>query len=217
MAEETVETGAGGPAAGGGPRGTVESVELSRARQSAARRVAESKATIPHLYLSAEAPARGRTLEPTLVRACALALREHPDLNGAYRDGRLERYSRVNVGVAVAADGPLWPTVFDADAKDAAAIAAELGELKLRAEQGAITRAELSGATFTVSAVAGGATALVWPTIPPGQAAALAAGAVAEDGTAGLVLACDERLADARAAGVFLDRIVALLGDRAAL
>lgn len=212
-----METQADGPAAGGGPRGTIESVELSRARQSAARRVAESKATIPHLYVSADAPARGGALEPILVRACAIALREHPDLNGSYRDGRLERYSRVNVGAAVAVDGVVWPTIFDADAKDAGAIAAELGELRLRAEQEAITRAELSGATFSVSALAGGATAFVWPTIPPGQAASLAAGAVREDETAGLVLACDERLADARMAGTFLDRVVAILGDPASI
>ena len=53
-----------------------------------------------------------------VVKACAIALREHPRANGAYRDGRLELYSRVNVGVAVAAqDALVVPTVFDADLK----------------------------------------------------------------------------------------------------
>ena len=53
-----------------------------------------------------------------IVKACGLALREHPRANGAYRDGRFELYSRVNVGIAVAArDALVVPTVFDADRK----------------------------------------------------------------------------------------------------
>jgi pyruvate dehydrogenase E2 component (dihydrolipoamide acetyltransferase) len=201
------------------PKGETEIVELSRARQSIARRIAESRATIPHLYLSAEALIGDEVppLEAALARAGAIALREHPDLNGSYRDGRLERYARVNVGVAVAADGVVWPTIFDADTKGRDAIGSELAELTPRAVQGVITRAELSGATFTVSALGGASTALVWPTIPPGHAAALAAGAVREARRLGLVLACDERLVDVPAAAAFLDRIVSLLEDPSAL
>ena len=61
-----------------------------------------------------------------VVKACALALREHPRANGAYRDGRFELYSRVNVGVAVAAqDALVVPTVFDADRKGLRQIATE--------------------------------------------------------------------------------------------
>ncbi len=82
--------------------------------------MAESKATAPHFYLTAEidmsraVQARGRikaaagegdvapSFNDMVVKACAIALREHPRANGAYRDGRFELYSRVNVGVAVA-------------------------------------------------------------------------------------------------------------------
>ena len=61
-----------------------------------------------------------------VVKACALALREFPRANGAYRDGRFELYSRVNVGVAVAAqDALVVPTVFDADRKGLRQIASE--------------------------------------------------------------------------------------------
>ena len=61
-----------------------------------------------------------------VVKACALALREFPRANGSYRDGKVEEYSRVNVGVAVAAqDALVVPTVFDADAKGLREIAAE--------------------------------------------------------------------------------------------
>ena len=61
-----------------------------------------------------------------VVKACAIALREHPRANGAYRDGKVELYSRVNVGVAVAAqDALVVPTVFDADLKGLRQIATE--------------------------------------------------------------------------------------------
>ena len=98
--------------------------------------MAESKATAPHFYLEAEVDmsrlveARARSklaakegdvvpsFNDMVVKACALALREHPRANGAYRDGRFELYSRVNVGVAVAAqDALVVPTIFDADRK----------------------------------------------------------------------------------------------------
>ena len=72
-----------------------------------------------------------------VVKACALALREHPRANGAYRDGRFELYSRVNVGVAVAAqDALVVPTVFDADRKGLRQIAAESRALAQRVRDG---------------------------------------------------------------------------------
>ena len=73
-----------------------------------------------------------------VVKAAAMALREFPRANGSYRDGQLELYSRVNVGVAVAAqDALVVPTVFDADQKSLGEIAAETRELigKVRDEQ----------------------------------------------------------------------------------
>ena len=102
-------------------KGEVQVVELSRLQQTVARRMAESKATVPHFYLEteidmAEAVAVREQLKqiageerpaPTfndmVVKACALALREFPRANGSYRDGHFELYSRVNVGIAVAA------------------------------------------------------------------------------------------------------------------
>ena len=118
------------------PRATAEVVELTKLQQTVARRMAESKATAPHFYLPADdrhdraVEARARlkarpprasvvpTFNDMVVKACALALREFPRANGAYRDGKVEQYSRVNVGVAVAAqDALVVPTVFDADRK----------------------------------------------------------------------------------------------------
>ncbi len=87
-----------------------------------------------------------------VVKACALALREHPSANGSYRDGRLQLHSRINVGVAVAAQEALVvPTVFDADQKSLGEIARETRALAARVRDGTITPPELGGGTFTVS------------------------------------------------------------------
>ena len=106
--------------------------------------MAESKATVPHFYLQTEIDmteavavrAQSRriagegepapTFNDMVVKACALALREFPRANGAYRDGRFELYSRINVGIAVAArDALVVPTIFDADRKSLGEIARE--------------------------------------------------------------------------------------------
>ena len=81
-----------------------------------------------------------------VVKACGLALREHPRANAAYRDGAFELYERVNVGIAVAAqDSLIVPTVFDADRKSLLEIAREARGLAERVRQRTITPAELSG------------------------------------------------------------------------
>ena len=70
------------------------------------------------------------TFNDMVVKACARALRDFPRANGAYRDGHVELYSRVNVGVAVAAqDALVVPTIFDADKKSLGEIAARSREL----------------------------------------------------------------------------------------
>src|SRR5260221_8108073 len=151
-------------------KGQVTYEDLSKTQQVIARRMSESKATAPHFYLRAlvdmSRAVEGRALvkagategdvvpsfNDMVVKACALALREHPRANGAYRDGRFELYSRVNVGVAVAAKNALLvPTRFDADRKGLRQIASDSRALAQRVRDGQITPPELSGATFTVS------------------------------------------------------------------
>ncbi len=151
-------------------KGSVEIVELSKLQQVVSRRMSESKATAPHFYLTAEVDmsaavaARARIKEISaegevvpsfndmVVKACAIALKKFPRANGAYKDGRFELYSRVNVGIAVAAqDALVVPTVFDADKKGLREIAADARSLAGKVRDGSITPPELSGATFTVS------------------------------------------------------------------
>jgi len=245
--DAVAETAAAGPAAEAPSpetaKGQVSYEELSKTQQVIARRMAESKATAPHFYLRAsvdmgqavegrrklKALAAEDSVVPSfndmVVKACALALREHPRANGAYRDGRFELYSRVNVGVAVAAkDALVVPTVFDADRKGLRQIASESRGLAQRVRGGQITPPELSGATFTVSNLGMYGIDGFSAVINPPQAAILAVGAIEErpvvrDGevtTAHLMqldLACDHRILYGAPAAEFLARIRALLEE----
>jgi pyruvate dehydrogenase E2 component (dihydrolipoamide acetyltransferase) len=209
--------------------------------------MAESKATAPHFYLEAEVDMtkavedRARLKEiaaegdvvpsfnDLVVKACALALREHPRANGAYRDGRFELYSRVNVGIAVAAqDALVVPTVFDADRKSLWEIALDARSLSRKVRDGSITPPELSGATFTVSNLGMFGIDAFSAVINPPQAAILAVGAIVERpvvrgdelDTAHLMrvnLACDHRILYGAQGAEFLARVRSLLEEPFAL
>jgi len=212
----------------GSVRGEVR-VEQPTVRQRViARRAAEARATVPDLELSADVELDaclrlGASTTPALVRACALALRHVPRANAAYRDGRFELYSRVNVGFTVAIDDAyVTPTVFDADSKSLPALGEELDQLVRKARTGALSPPELSGATFTLTDLAGPGIVSSTAIITPPQAAALAAGGVREvpvirDGAlvAGRVLtitlACDHRILYGAQAASFLRWIKASL------
>lgn len=207
----------------GTARGAVERTEPTKAQRAAARRVAESKATAPHVYVDAEIRMAGADPAP-VVRACALALREFPRLNGAYRDGAYETYSRVNVGVVIeGGEAPAIPTIFDADRKTIGEVEAELASLEERTRAGALTAPELAGGTFTVTAVPGSVRSLA-PILNQGQAAALGVGPAGErplvtDGAVGAgsaltaTLAVDARMVGAEDAARFLGRVRELLED----
>jgi pyruvate dehydrogenase E2 component (dihydrolipoamide acetyltransferase) len=151
-----------------------------------------------------------------LVRACALGLREVPRANGAYRDGRFELYSRVNVGVAVRAGAAsVIPTVFDADGKTLTSLTAELEELAEGARGGVLPAPAFSGATFTLYDLGADEVMSASAITNPPQAAALAAGAMREAPlvrggalVAGqlmsVTLACDHRILYGQEAARFL-------------
>jgi pyruvate dehydrogenase E2 component (dihydrolipoamide acetyltransferase) len=238
-------------------KGATTIVELSRTQQTIARRMAESKATIPDFSIhtdvdmeecvrlrtalkrllqpadaaaghdSGGGTAAGGSVVPTyndmLVKASALALRDYPHANGGYRDGRLLLNSRVNVGVAVAAENALVvPTVFDADEKSLGEIARETRALAERVRTGTITPPELGGGTFTVSNLGMYGVSSFTAIINPPQAAILSVGALAPRAvvrdrevvarnTVTLTLACDHRILYGADAAQFLARIRELL------
>ena len=224
-----------------GAKGVVTTVEPSRVQVQIAQRMAESKATVPDFTLHAEVDMEqavgfraqlrqaGRSDDTVpsyndmVVKACALALREHSRANAAYRDGAFELYQRVNVGIAVAADDSLIvPTLFDADRKPLLDVAREARTLAERVRSRQITPAELSGGTFTVSNLGMYGVTDFAAIINPPQAAILAVGELREvpvvregkvvpGSRMSIVLTCDHRILYGAPAAEFLARVRQLL------
>jgi pyruvate dehydrogenase E2 component (dihydrolipoamide acetyltransferase) len=226
-------------------KGQTTTRELSRMQQTIARRMAESKATIPDFTLQSDVDMEAcvalrtelkrisshdaPTYNDMVVKAAALALREYPRANGSYKDGTLQLHSRVNVGVAVAAqDALVVPTVFDADEKSLGEIAREARALAGRVRDGTVTPPELGGGTFTVSNLGMYGIKSFNAIINPPQAAILSVGsvetrAVVRDEqlvarhTMTLSLVCDHRILYGADAAEFLARIRELLQTPASL
>jgi pyruvate dehydrogenase E2 component (dihydrolipoamide acetyltransferase) len=222
-----------------GAKGEAEIQELSRLQQTVSRRMAESKATAPDFSISLtvdmtqavelrerlkQVADPAPSYNDMVVKAAAAALREHPRVNGAYRDGKWELYDRVNVGVAVAAQEALVvPTVFDVDRKSLGQIARDARALAEKVRDKSITPPELSGATFTVSNLGMFGIEQFTAIINPPQAAILTVGKLAKqpavDDTGRIVardqmqltLVCDHRILYGADGAQFLARIKELL------
>jgi len=227
------------PSGDAGPKGELTTQELTRMQRTISRRMAESKATAPDFHLHVDidmsrcVELRNRLKELSdgvpsfndmIVKACALALRDFPRVNGAYRDGQFELYSRINVGVAVAAqDALIVPTVFDADKRSLGEISRQVRELVAKVRDGKITPPELGGATFTVSNLGMFGIDSFTAVINPPQAAILAVGAlkkrpaVEESGRIvakdlmSATLVCDHRILYGADGAEFLARVRELL------
>jgi pyruvate dehydrogenase E2 component (dihydrolipoamide acetyltransferase) len=163
------ETPATGPAVSAPGEGD-EVRELSPMLKAVARRMTESKTTVPHFYVSSEidmtrALALRKELNEALadsgekvsvndliIRACAQALDQHPQAHRSYVDGTHVYHAHAHVGIAVALDdGLIVPVLRDADTKSLRQIAAEARDLAERARAGKLRQPEIEGGTFTVS------------------------------------------------------------------
>ncbi len=229
---------AAAPAPVDGLKGDITHQDLSRLQQTVARRMAESKSTVPDFVVRTEVAMDAcaelrdqlKPLTPVapsfndmIVKACALALCELPVANGSYRDGRFELHERVNIGVAVAGEGTLVvPTVFDADTRSLGDIARTTRALAAKVRDGSVTPPELAGGTFTVSNLGMFGVTGFTAVINPPQAAILAVGAVRDvpvisDGelAAGkrmeIALTCDHRILYGADAARFVARVRELL------
>ena len=222
--------------AAGSLKGASTIEEPERSVRAIGRRAAEIRATIPDLELGRDVDAgaalelvrRGEaSLTAVLTRAAALALRESPWANAAYRDGRFERYGRVNVGVTIQTgdSSQLVAAVLDADTKSLAELTEGIDRLSARARDGELTPPEQAGTTFTLSDMSAHRGAQRWSAlvIAP-QAAALTAGApfsapVVRDGAVvpgelvSLTLACDHRILFGARAATLLEQIAARVID----
>lgn len=195
--------------------------EPTRTQRTIARRMAASHAEVPDFALEADVDMEPAVLwrrqrrsggEPVpsyndmVVRACAKALRRHPKANGSWVDDGFLLHDRVNVGVAVAADGSLVvPVVHDADRLQTLDIGTRIRELADAVKERTISLDDLADATFTVSNLGMFGVDRFTAMVNPPQAAILAVGALSRrpfcDGDElvarhqmTLTLACDHRV-----------------------
>ena len=165
------------------------------------------------------------TVTDLLVRACAVVLRAHPEVNASWGGDHIVRRGHVNIGIAVAIDeGLMVPVIRDADRKTAREIGAEARELGDRARAGRLTPDEFSGGTFTISNLGMFGISEFTAVINPPEAAILAVGAsvetpVVKDGevtvttTMRLTLTVDHRVIDGATGATFLRDVVRVLEE----
>ncbi|WP_342115316.1 dihydrolipoamide acetyltransferase family protein [Pseudoduganella sp. OTU4001] len=202
----------------------------SAMRRTIARRLAESKSTVPHFYVKLEcqvqklialraeinqAAPRKVSLNDFIIKAVATALKEVPDMNVSWDDNHLRRYHRADISVAVSTDGGLiTPIVRAAEEKSISRISADIADLAARARSGGLSPHEYQGGSFTVSNLGMYDVAEFSAIINPPQAAILAVGAAQErpvvvDGALtaapvmNMVLSVDHRAVDGALAATF--------------
>ncbi|MEH0421188.1 dihydrolipoamide acetyltransferase family protein [Streptomyces sp. B21-083] len=219
----------------------TEVVPLSTVRRLTAQRLTQSAQQAPHFYLTAMVDAEPllafRTdlkarigehgprvsVNDLIIKACATALRTHPEMNASWDETRILHHHRIHIGIAVALDDGLTvPVIHDADRKTLTEIAREARTLADKARAGHLSLDNLADGTFTISNLGPYGIDHFTAVINPPQAAILAVGAahpepVVRDGelAAGtvmaLTLAIDHRAVDGATGAVFLTDLKALL------
>jgi Pyruvate/2-oxoglutarate dehydrogenase complex, dihydrolipoamide acyltransferase (E2) component, and related enzymes len=143
---------------------------LSTMQKTIARRLTESKSTVPHFYIgndidmtdvllvrqqlnaNAGEGATKVSVNDLIVKACALALEKFPEVNGSYHDGQFILHKHINVGIAVDIPaGLVVPVIRDANIKGLRTLAREAKALAAKAQAGKLTPSDLDGGTFSIS------------------------------------------------------------------
>jgi len=213
----------------------VEIRPMSSMRRTIARRLTESKQTIPHFYLRrrvradrlirfrAAAEGTRPTLNDYLVKACALALIEVPAVNIQVHGTDIHRFGQANIAVAVATErGLMTPVVTGADRRSVGEISAIVAELAQRAKSGRLTAEEIGGGSFSLSNLGSFGIEQFDAIINPPQGAILAVGMarpepIDDDGAIRIVpvmhlsLSCDHRAIDGADGARFLQALAALI------
>jgi pyruvate dehydrogenase E2 component (dihydrolipoamide acetyltransferase) len=220
----------------------VEVVQLSRMRQTIARRLTEAWKA-PHFQIAMSADMRAsirlrealiaRTEEegvrPTysdiLTKVCALALMRHRAVNAHFADGETRLFPTANVGIAVAIpDGLIVPVIPSCEAKTIPEIAQARADVVERARSGKLQNADLENGTFTISNLGMYGVERFIAVLNPPQAAILAVGAIEERAVVSdgevvaqprmeLTLSCDHRAVDGATASQFLADVKAFLEE----
>ncbi len=222
------------------PQPTAKHFEpLSRMRSVIAQRMVESVTTIPHFYVTSRVMMNevtrlknslktlpqyeGITFNHIILKAVALALRAHPVINSAFKDGGVAQPGEINIGIVTAVPGGLMiPVVKRADQQSLADIVADARGLVQRARAGRPKQEDLVDGTFSISNMGPHAVESFTAIISPGQGAILAVSAietepVVVDGAIKiadvmrLTLSVDHRIIDGVMAGAYLTELRRLL------
>ena len=218
------------------PKGqeSFEEVSNSQMRKVIARRLGESKFTAPHYYLNVEfdmdnaiafrnqynsLPDTKISFNDIVVKATALALKQHPQVNSQWFDDRIKKNHHVHIGVAVAVeDGLLVPVLKFADEQTLTQIGAQVKDFAGRARNKKLTPEEMEGSTFTISNLGMFGITDFTSIINQPNSAILSVGAIVQKpvvknnaivvgNTMKLTLACDHRTVDGATGAMFLQTL----------
>ncbi len=216
------------------PAGEDKRVENSNMRKTIAKRLSQSKYTAPHYYLNIEVdmenvlvarkqinalPDTKISFNDIVVKAVAMALRKHPQVNSTWSDDAMILHGDINIGVAVAVpDGLMVPVVKNTDFKSLSQINAEVKDLATRARDKKIKADEMEGSTFTVSNLGAYGIESFTSIINQPNSCILSVGAIVEKpvvkngqivvgNTMMLSLACDHRTVDGATGSLFLQTL----------
>ncbi len=220
--------------------GTSTIVKMSPMRKAIARQLSHSKSTIPHYYLRSRvrldgilamrerakaATGEAPSVNDYLIRACALALRDHPDVNIQVHDDEIHQFADADIAVAVATDkGLITPIIRAADRKTVAEIGREARALAARAREGKLKPEEFQGGSFSVSNLGMFGIDQFDAIINPPQGAILAIGAGVRTPVehqhaltfatvAALSLSCDHRAIDGAVGAQFMATLKAYVEE----
>jgi pyruvate dehydrogenase E2 component (dihydrolipoamide acetyltransferase) len=237
---------ANAPAYSAAPMGTVSYTDepVSQMRKTIARRLAESKFTAPHFYLTldidmdaAMAIRKGLnsldgvkvSFNDMVIKAVAMALRKHPAVNSAWMGDFIRRNDHVNIGVAVAVeDGLLVPVVRFADGKGLTQISAEVREFAQKAKDKKLQPSDWEGNTFTISNLGMFGIESFTAIVNPPDACILAIGGikavpvvkngqVVPGNVMKVTLSCDHRAVDGASGAAFLQTFKTYMEQPAAM
>jgi len=238
------------PYIGGGAKRGFVGVEsytdepVSQMRKVIAKRLAESKFSAPHFYLTLDIDMDNAistresmnsiegikvSYNDMVIKACALALREHPKVNSSWLGDVIRKNDHVHIGVAVAVEeGLLVPVVRFADGKELTSIGAEVKELAIKAKTKKLQPAEWEGNTFTISNLGMFGIEEFTAIVNPPDSCIMAVGGikqvpVVKDGNVvpgnvmKITLSCDHRVVDGASGAAFLNTFKNLMENPVSL
>jgi pyruvate dehydrogenase E2 component (dihydrolipoamide acetyltransferase) len=219
---------------------SFEEIPVSQMRKTIARRLAESKFSAPHFYLTMEinmdkaieARKSMNEISPVkisfndmVIKAVAAALRQHPDVNVSWLGDKMRKNHHIHIGVAVAVpDGLLVPVVRFADNKSLSHIAAEVKDLAQKAHDKKLQPSDWEGSTFTISNLGMFGIEDFTAIINPPDACILAIGGIKETAVVRngqlvpgnvmkVTMSCDHRAVDGAVGAAFLKTFKSLLEE----